>query len=222
MLVRSLLIAAYMVTQYSSCAPSNAKALREQKSLTLGVPGISKRLNGAMDIGVNINPLAAVSWEFQKTKDEEALTYGKNFTDDATHRAVEVKFGISPHVFARFYPWDASAFFFGVGFGQEEDSVQFKALESGKLSLDDGYADVKVTEKKSSINIPIGWQWIWDSGFTFGLSFGPKYIFNKQTVTSANKEYDQSDYDWIVETSEDEERFSFSGSLSTGVIGYSF
>ena len=99
----------FYIKLHVSCAPMNARVLREQRPVSIGIPGASVRMGGGADIGFTVNPLSVVPLRMQATKNDGEDVAG-DWKEDEGHRNVDSRFGLSPNVFMRFYPMETSGF----------------------------------------------------------------------------------------------------------------
>lgn len=171
------------VSQFAlACAPSRAKAVREDKSLTLGYVGMSYRPTGKISVGTTYSGSAETTSKMTDVSDGMGgltVSSGRNETAYAD-RDVKTSYSvISP--FVHYYPSDTSAFYIGLGASLYSSRSEFGEETANSTTLAPEYTDVDYQTKANYIGAPVGWAWIWESGFSFSLDFGPRFRVDQST-----------------------------------------
>lgn len=200
-----------------SCASDNAAALREVRPNTIAAnlgPLISFEHRPHKNIGIDLyahsadNELHSGSFDLWESLGDSARDY-KN-------RGTDIGLGAS------FYPFETSAFRTGLGLEMHNSTASF---DSDTLDRDVyGFpGSTRASYKQSSmfLSIPLGWSWIWDSGFSFSLDYGPRIRLSRSTSwkNTGGSRVDQSFRDNYMNDKEDDKNVQFGGS---GGFGYSF
>ena len=205
------------------CAPNNARAIREDRSFTLGLPGVAYRPNGSVALGTTIG----------SSKDKQKLNTAEDGIEAVTNKASDENkvaferevegrsFTVSP--FFHYYPWDDSAFFIGLGGSYTSTKYTYAEETEGSTALAPTFTEVAYNSNTSYVGAPIGWAWIWENGITVSLDFGPRVLVS-QSGSYKNDglagEVNEEKRDRTTEVIESvESPVTFGGS---GIIGYSF
>lgn len=164
------------------CAPQRANAVRDDKPLTVGLVGVSYRPTGKIGLGTTY----AGSGETNEKMSESSSGAGgiisfnsKPDENETSYKERDVKTSysvISP--FAHYYPIDTSAFFVGVGASILSARSKFDEHTTGSTSLAPEYTEVEYKTNATYVSVPVGWAWIWESGFSLSLDFGPRFRVN--------------------------------------------
>lgn len=221
MLHRLLLLSMFAVLTIfgTGCATDSASSLREARPLTLGANfapliGGQYRINGDVGIDATIanGPLGVPAGLFGAGGFWGALEDGlRDLKETGSHASLG----------GSYYPIKSSAFRIGAGLGFEQMTVAFDA------DLDEGQPDdaplERVTYKRTAtfLSLPIGWHWIWDSGFSFSLNMGPNFrVSHKVSYTDEGAAaVDEDDRDEYRDDTESERKMTWGG---LGYFGYSF
>jgi hypothetical protein len=160
----------------TSCAPERARAIREDKSLTLGYPGATYRPNGKIGVGATFGGLS----DHKSTITPEAPAGMTLDAHQAAKRTVVTsETDINP--FVQFFPWDTSAFYVGVGGSYQKAHVSYDELRGGE-NLDGATTSVEYQRSAMYVGVPVGWAWIWAPGASLTLDFGPKFLVSKSNA----------------------------------------
>lgn len=164
------------------CAPQRANAVRDDKSLTVGLVGVSYRPTGKIGIGTTY----AGSGETNEKMSESSSGAGGIISFNSKAEEKETAFDsrdvktsysvISP--FAHYYPIDTSAFYVGLGASMLSSRSKFNEETSGSTELAPEYTEVDFKTNATYVAVPLGWAWIWESGFSLSLDFGPRFRVN--------------------------------------------
>lgn len=176
-------------TATSHCAPSRAKAIREDKLVTVGYPGAVFRPNGKIAVGATFAAMTdhkggmedATSGPGVLGISSRSAEQRKEISDDKR----EVKhslFALHPSVM--YFPKDDSAFFIGAGGSYMSSKYKFSEETSGFTSLAPSYADIEYETKATYIGVPVGWAWIWENGVSLTLDVGPRVRMSRSTTYS--------------------------------------
>ncbi len=166
-----------LASALSSCAPERAEALRAEKSLTLGVYGASYRPTPKVGIGATGN-YANREKTTVNTQERGIATITKQYSISPntyeSNREIEVThWRFDP--FVQYFPWSTSAFFLGVAGRFDRATYRFDEETQGSTSLAPAYTDVTYDVDSVYVGVPAGWAWIWESGFSLGMDFGPRF-----------------------------------------------
>jgi hypothetical protein len=118
------------------------------------------------------------------------------------------------------YFWPTSAFYWGLGVRREDSKISFDERKTGHTNDDTDRVRVEYTESTTWVGLPLGWDWVWENGFTLMLDFGPRVrVANSRTFSEdGGQDVDTGDRDSHVD--------SIGHSTITlgfgGLIGYSF
>lgn len=209
-----------LLTQMS-CAGNNAAELRELRPTTIAAnlgPTLSLEYRPMKNFGIDVYAhntgselnstdldLGGLFWD---TLEEGS----RNFKDEGTD------LGIS----ASFYPIHSSAFRVGFGLESHTSKVSF---DSNTLDLDQygfpGSTKVSYAQNSIYLAIPLGWSWIWDSGFSFSIDYGPRFRLSRSTdwKNAGGSRVDAAFRDRYGNSKEDDKNIQLGGS---GGFGYSF
>ena len=208
------------------CAPERAAAVRQDKALTLGLPGASFRPNGKISIGSTIGYANKAKTTIDNTENGMgAIVITPSKDDDAAaedERELYTSYlNVSP--FVHYYPWDSSAFFFGGAVSYNKTSYRFAEERMESTSLAPSYTDVSYDSTSMYVGAPVGWAWIWESGFSLTLDFGPRFRVNRNQAMKEDGEADgvnRQTRDKTIETIDSlESPIALGGS---GIVGWSF
>jgi len=202
----------------SGCAPSQAQAIRQGRNTTIGLLGASYRPTGTFGVGVT-GQFGSDEFSVDKSKKERATSD----TDKANLRDVaERSEAVAP--FVHYYPWATSAFFVGAGARFSTLKYTFEEENSQSTALAPSYSEVKYNVASTEVHMPLGWHWIWESGFTAMLDFGPRMnVAYKGRFTDDGSESGVS-ADQRDRTAESIDRVNRNGVRfgGTGLVGWSF
>jgi hypothetical protein len=166
----------------TSCATDKAAKVRADRPVSVGLLGVGVR--PAPGIGVMVHGSfsddGGGGYSSVNDKTERRLSY-------AGHR-------ISGEV--QYFLWDTSAFHIGAGLEAGSGKVAFDAKQSNS----DALTRVKYARESRSIYAPIGWFWIWESGASLGLNFGPSWRFysRQSLVNDGGANVDVNDRDKVI------------------------
>lgn len=221
-----IFVVAALACMSSACAPERAEAIREDKSLTLGLPGASYRPTGKLGVGVT-GSYGHREKMTVNTKERGVTALAVNFDTnrpstlegdkeiDASHTTI--------NPFVQYFPWSTSAFFVGVGGSFYHATYRFEEETEGSTNLAPSYTGVSYDINSTYIGVPAGWAWIWESGFSLGLDFGPRFRVNRDIAyrnDGASSGVNRGKRDETVATIDSLERpVNWGG---TGIIGWSF
>lgn len=211
----------------TSCATDKAGQLRQDRPITLGYLGGSYRLQHNIDVGATIDIGSKLDFVYDKDKENvylgafSNLAIGPEKDDSLTIRNVEYKTKPSLNIFARYYIWDQSAFFVGGAYTYKQEVFKYNTLQTGETTYSNKVVKIEDSFNDHLLSIPVGWAWIWENGFSLGISTGPAIRIKGSTTTSASSDYNESDAKWVQDR-HTRETFQFLGAESVGVIGYSF
>jgi hypothetical protein len=208
------------------CAPERARAVREDKSLTLGLPGASFRPTGKISIGTTlgyahrakttINNTETGMGAIDITPDDDSADLDEDERELYTSNVT-----VSP--FVHVYPWDSSAFFFGGGISYSKSNYRFSEERMDSTALAPTYTDVAYDSTSTYVGVPVGWAWIWESGFSLTLDVGPRFRVSRTQEMRDDGEasgVNSQSRDRTVETIDSlENPVTLGGS---GIIGWSF
>ena len=83
---------------------------------------------------------------------------------------------------ARFYPWKG-AFFVGLGAGKQ-------GVNASSTVAFPGETVTVTTQNDAFLLVPqVGWRWVWDSGFYFGVELGVQVVLNSETQSSSDASF---------------------------------
>jgi hypothetical protein len=210
-----VLLAATFAPLTTGCAPERAHAVREARNVTLGLPGVSYRPRGSYSLGATFatNP-RSVDTVFNEQG-------GDSVIEENEIRSVESRYGsISP--FLQVFPWETSAFMIGLGATVEQRRYRFNEEVVGSTALAPQFSEVEYGVQNIYVGVPVGWAWIWESGFSFTLDVGPRWRVSRTmsgytergTVDEAKFTVTDTALADKVETA-----IQYGGS---GILGYSF
>jgi hypothetical protein len=161
------------------CAPQRANALRDDKPLTVGLVGVSYRPNGRIGIGTTYSGSAETNEKMSESSSGASgiiSISGKPAEKEPAfaERDVTSSYSVfSP--FAHYYPIDTSAFFVGIGASIMSSRSKYNEETTGHTALAPEYTEIDVKRNATYLAVPVGWAWIWESGFSLSLDFGPRF-----------------------------------------------
>ena len=172
---RSALLMMVLVPVVINCAPDRARQLREEKSLTLGLPlGVTYRPNGKVGLGLTggtgqtANKIDSVGDNGDPVSMGSSVSTSTSTTPKDGERVVKEHYTeISP--FVQYFPWDTSAFFVGAGGTYKKTASNFQENTADSTTLEPSYTPVSMESKSIYFNVPVGWAWIWTPGFSLTL-----------------------------------------------------
>ncbi len=220
-LAHALLVLATSLS-FFACAPSNAAAIRKDRSLTLGLPGASYRPSGQIAVGAT----GGYTSEQKTTVDNNktgfaSVVSNKDENPDSQRELVMSSYSINP--FLQYFLWDTSAFFIGAAASFNRANYQFDEQTVDSTSLNPQYGEVNYETKSTYVGVPIGWAWIWTPGFSLTLDFGPRARISRSTTVTqdgSSKNVSSNERDKTIDTIDSlEPRYTLGGS---GIIGWSF
>lgn len=216
------LIAMLLLQVVVNCAPERAEAIRTDRSLTLGLPGASVRLNGSIDVGATGLYIPKTTSTMETDDTGFGLTASGNEDERTREREVSIQ-SKSMTGFMRYYPVQTSAFFIGLAFSRQIDRVGFDELTADSTGEDQTFTNVEYEYETTHLGLPIGWAWIWESGFSLGLDLGPKVRISdsRRYTNEGDTAVNESERDETIEAIEKfDSKISFGN--ATGILGYSF
>lgn len=220
--VRAAITLAGASLMLAYCAPTNAHAIRQDKSLTLGLPGVSYRPTGKIAVGSTFDLAHEEDLDLNTTpKDSKGKRDELPENDrEITKRTV----GVRP--FVQYFPWETSAFFVGAGAQLYSNKYRYNEFQTGASLTNPSYAEVEYATKANYMTVPFGFAWIWPNGFSFTADIGPRvYVGGSGTLTNdgTNEGVDEAQRDQTIKRiMEDEKQVYLFSAFPTAVIGYSF
>jgi hypothetical protein len=220
--MRSLLLV-ISVSGLFACAPSNARQVRQDLALTVGYPGASYHPGGTFALGATGNyvPNQKTTVDNSKTGMDSVISAKKDENPEDKREVVSTSYWISP--FVQYFPFDSSAFFVGAAATINRSYYKFEEETVDSTTLNPQYGEVNYETKSTYVGVPIGFAWIWESGFSLTLDVGPRARVARTSEVSADgsSSYVSSkERDKTIETIDSlEPRYSWGGS---GLIGWSF
>lgn len=192
-----------------ACATDQASQLRTERPTQIGWLGAIYRYQP--------NQAAGVSGSFSGSTGAPT-----SFTqeEDEGEKDEEIVYQNMYEGFYHYYPWETSAFFIGAGLRHAETKFRFdEPLENDA----DTTTSIKFTNKSDYLAVPVGWAWIWGTGFSLTLDLGPRFRIGRSQSFSSDGAglVSKSSRD---ETVDDLEKL-YAGSFLIGgnaIIGYSF
>lgn len=178
---RALLIlvaASSPIVTNCAIAPERAKAIREDKALTLGLPlGAIYRPNGKIGLGTGYSGF--------QTKEKAKPEASSDLTLDASSKTERELSGRETDInaFIQYFPWDTSSFFFGAGATYRKSKLSYQETVAGSTLTEDS-TNVSLERTSTSVGVPVGWCWIWQPGFTFQLAATPSVVASRKTTLS--------------------------------------
>jgi hypothetical protein len=159
----------------SHCAPQNAEAIRKDKSLTLGLPGLSYRPTGKFAVG---STFSSLSGQKNTVKVDNSTSSGvigaTGETKAPTSRVVTTsETVISP--FVQYFPWSTSAFFVGAGGSYYTAKMKYDEDRMGSPNLEPSLTSVAYSRNSTYVGVPFGWAWIWTPGFSLTVDLEPQW-----------------------------------------------
>jgi hypothetical protein len=171
-----------LIVLTQACATTGAEKIRAQKSVTAAVfPTIGAIYRPTAKIGIGATISASVRENDELTHSEENM---KDFGSE-TFNVKESK-SRGTNAFLHYYPWSTSAFFLGAGVKSESKNYSLAVSNDGTTL--DSISPVNMTYSASvkKIRVPLGWNWIYESGFSMLLDIGPNVAVT-ETATSLLK-----------------------------------
>jgi hypothetical protein len=207
-----------------NCAPERARAVREDKSLTLGLPGVTYRPHGKIGVGVTMAGIseAKTKIDTQDSGIKSSIVSSDDKSDhpDAIRDVKQSNVDVNPYV--QFFPFDTSAFFIGLQGTYQRAWYEFEEERSDSTSLAPTYTDVKYRTKSNYLGVQAGWAWIWESGFSMGVQAGPRVRVSHQgEYANEGDDVNTDKRDKTVETIDSLEQ-GVRLSTGLGIIGWSF
>lgn len=207
------------------CAPSRARAVRDDKSLTLGYVGVSYRPTGKISVGTSYRGSAETTTKMNNgSAGMSSFTVSSGRNEEAyANRDIKTSYSvISP--FVHLYPSDTSAFYIGLGASMYSSRSEFgEETTADSTTLAPAYTEVDYQTKANYIGAPVGWAWIWESGFSFSLDFGPRFRLNQSTSYGNDGSAAGVDAEKRNETKEYlDSRMPVVAMGGNGIIGWSF
>lgn len=206
------------------CAPQRARAIRDDKLVSVGYPGVAFRPTGKVAVG------STFSWGFDvKAKMDEAsqnlgvLTSSAPKDEEAAADERELTYSYSSiNPFVQVFPWDDSAFFVGIGASLVRSSYYVEEETIGSTALAPTTTGIGYKTKSSYVGVPIGWAWIWENGLSLTADLGPRFRVGRDaelTEDGSASDVDIAKRDATVEKLDAVERPVHFGGL---FLGYSF
>jgi len=194
-----------------ACAPEHAAKVRADKSLTLGAFGAAYRPNGKFGFGATVGTGTETKTVDPTKSDGDVVVTKKVDADLYNYRNVKTSAtGINP--FVHYYPWETSAFFVGAAASIYTAKYSFHEETSGSTSLLPSYTDVDYNQNATYVGVPLGWAWIWESGFSLTLDFGPR------TRVAATGHYSKDGTDDGVDVAKRDLTTKAIDKLGTGIL----
>lgn len=166
------------------CAPERARAMREDKAFSLGAPivfsaALSYRPTGKFGVGLAGSALNDRKSTIDASKTGIAAVSVSNDTAETDKRELSTSsYEINP--FVQIFPWDSSAFFLGVAGAYRNARYRYQEETEASTTLAPAYTAIKYETTSSYVGVPVGWAWIWGSGFSLSFDFGPRFRVNKE------------------------------------------
>lgn len=208
---------------FFACAPTNAEAIRKDKSLTLGLPGASFRPSGSVGIGFTGSHTAEQKTTVDNSKSGFAsiTAVKKDENPDAQREVTASTYSISP--FVQYFPFATSAFFVGAGATFNRAYYKYDEETVDSTSLNPQYGEVNYETRSTYVGVPVGWAWIWTPGFSLTLDFGPRARITHTSAVSRDgsaQNVSSNERDKTTQTIDSlEPKYTLGGS---GIIGWSF
>ncbi len=168
----------------ANCAPERARAVREDMAFSLGAPivfsaAVSYRPTGKFSVGLAGSALNDRKSTIDASKSGVAAITVSDQTAPTDKRELSTSFTeLNP--FVQVFPWDSSAFFLGVAGTYRNARYRYQEETEASLAAAPAYTAIKYETTSSYVGIPVGWAWIWGSGFSLSLDFGPRFRVNKE------------------------------------------
>ena len=192
------------------CAPDNASEVRELKPESVGLLGFIHHPDGEKAYGI--------TGDYSKNSSVENSGL---YTIIDPERSAKITNQWQVSLFYHHYPWKTSAFFAGIGFDYMAHDLQWQEQTNAYTAANPTRTQVQYGDRALYFRIPLGWAWIWNSGFTLMFDFGPGFRLYRGTRwindgTAGNVDTGSRD-DFANHVGD--QVFKFGGS---GLIGWSF
>lgn len=149
----------------SGCAPTMAGSIRQEKVVTIGFLGAQYR----PDKSISVNAAANAEYDSFGSANSDDLEKRSLATKNAKRERLSLL--LSMHV----HPFDSSGFYLGLGAQRRMSKETYMEYAQNYASEDAPSIAVTHASDKRYVGVPIGWTWIWKSGFTLHLDFGPYF-----------------------------------------------
>lgn len=197
----------------TGCATNNAEQMRDKNPFTVGFAGLQVRPTANIGLGVSGEILETKGFSCTDSNErclnkKEPMKYegDKKLEGESKSRRFSA--------YINFFPSKTSAFFLGVG--------GVKKLGTSIITLLENDESVSYNTETFSIRPGLGWNWIWESGFSLFLDFGYPILINR---TQKHTD-DVSDEGKKAAKNFETYLYSQNGSLESGggssMIGWSF
>jgi len=207
--------AALIFTQ--ACATTGADKMRAQRSVTATVfPTVGAIYRPTAKVGLGATLSSYVREDEQLSHSPENM---KNFGSETFN--VQESRSRGTNAFLHYYPWTTSAFFMGAGIKTESKNYALAVNNDGSALESDAATNLTYSAKVKKIRVPLGWNWIYESGFSMLLDIGPNVAVS-ETATSLvkNDQLDATKKEMLISDLSRDSR----GALLEPVfsLGYSF
>lgn len=159
----TLLLSFIGLSLSTGCATNNAEQMRDKNPFTIGFTGLQVRPTANIGIGIGGEILETKGYSCTDSdarclNKKEPMKYegDKQLEGESKSRRFSA--------YLNYFPSKTSAFFIGIG--------GVKKLSESKILVIDSDESVSYTSEATSIRPGIGWNWIWESGFSLFLDFG--------------------------------------------------
>ena len=165
---RAAVLGLFLLTTH--CATDQAHQVREKRPVTVGFVGAAYRPIGNLSLvaaydGSNVNHYV------DNTRQKVRVTkVDDTYTLKINHR--EARLIGALHL----YPSKTSAFFVGVSGEKTSKTLTWDEETTSSAGGAPLYTSVKMKGQDNLVGLVLGWDWIWNNGFSLFLDIGPRWV----------------------------------------------
>jgi hypothetical protein len=173
----SLAVGVVASLNFSSCATDQAAKVRTDKPVTAGVWGIGYRPNASIGAVANLQGVVSKNTTYTHSDEQNKIKLGRaKLSTQTQYKTVTSKhFDLGVHA----YPWQKSAFFYGVGVQSKERKTQFDSPNNDYTLENRSLSQVDLQDRVIGVGPAVGWDWIWPNGMSVMLDLGPRWEVSK-------------------------------------------
>lgn len=172
-----LLGPASVVIALSGCCTDQAAKVRADRHTTVGLVGVAYRPSANAGVVADLNgALGATKIESSLKPDKTASAAA---TEERKFNTASRRFDLGMHL----YPFPKSAFFYGAGAEYLDRTTNFNSPTYSSSLASPETTAVSFNDKVISVGPSVGWDWIWENGFSFFADLGGRIpVSRKHTV----------------------------------------
>lgn len=212
------ILASVICSLLSSCATDQAAKMRSSRPVTVGAWGAAYRPSAKAGVVSDLNGAVSSTNRSSTLNSEKDNT--TSTTADKSYETSTRSYDVGLH----FYPWDKSAFFYGLGASYMNRTMSYSSQTISSSLTDQLYTQVSLNDKIYGAGPSIGWDWICENGFSVFTDLGSRIAVSKK-----RSYLDDGATDGVNTQSRDDKQAKIdkeaSGSLLLSarmIVGYSF